>query len=167
MNKEYTRMRAFDYHWAKAILNGHKNVEVGSQITKPGTIAIYAKKKEIPKHKKKELVKHFSLLEYAGLINYNTFHELSKSVMYPEHLGYVLGTVEIAYVRKQVSALQFHGSAGMHLAPDEYYKAGHTHLWVLKNPVKFDNPVKIEKYNSGGPWSKIENNKLYSDAISL
>lgn len=157
---EIMRMRAFDYHWAEAILKGYKNIEVGSQVTKPGTIAIYAKKKEITKHKKKEIVKHFSLLCDSGFINYNTFHELHKSVMYPEHLGYILGTVEIAYVRKQVSKLQFHGSQGMHLAPDEYYKEGHTHFWVLKNPVKFDKPIKIEKYSSGGPWAKINKSLL-------
>lgn len=160
MNEELTRMRAFDYHWAKAIVDGYKHIEVGSQITKPGIMAIYAKKKEIPKHKKKEIIKHFSRLCDSGLIDFNTFHELHKSVMYPEYLGYVLGTVEVAYVRKNISELQFHGSMGMHLAPKEYYKEGHTHFWVLKNHVKFDKPIKIEKWNSGGPWAKIDKNML-------
>lgn len=153
------RIRAFDYHWARAIVNGYKTVEVGSQITQPGIIAIYAKKKEPTKKKKEELIKHFSRLCDSGFIDFNTFHEIHKSIKYPENLGCIIGTVEVAYVRKNISEVQFHGSKGMHLAPDEYYKEGHTHFWVLKNRVKFEKPVPF-KWNSGGPWGKVDKSIL-------
>ena len=154
-----TRVRAFENVYANAIVKRYKNVEVGSQITKPGIIAIYAKKKEPTKKKKEELIKHFRFLWSDGFIDYNTFHEIHKSIKCPGNLGCIIGTVEVAYVKKNISELQFHGSKGMHLAPDEYYKEGHTHFWVLKNPVKFDNPIPF-KWNSGGPWGKVDKSIL-------
>ena len=97
------RARAFENVYANAIVKGYKNVEVESQITKPGMIAIYAKKKEPTKKKKEELIKHFSRLCDSGFIDFNTFHEIHKSIKYPENMGCIIGTVEVAYIRKNIS----------------------------------------------------------------
>lgn len=159
---ELMRVRAFEYPYAWAILEEIKHIEVASQITQPGTIAIYAKKREMPRKQKEELIKHFNKLNINGFIEYETFTRLRESVLYPENLGCVLGTVEIAYVRKNISELQFRGSEGMHIAPKEYYKEGHTQFWVMRNPVKFDKPIEI-KWNSCGPWGKVDKSILGID----
>lgn len=67
----------------------------------------------------------------------------------------ILGTVEIYDSPTYMTRGLFTAMEPAHRAPEKYYKEGRTFFWYLKNPVKFAEPVKLDRWPSGGPWARI------------
>ncbi len=153
MNNEddYIRVLAVRQPWASLIIEGLKTIEVRSRNTNiRGQVAIYAGQ-HVPSQTEIDWVAKWFDSHYENPM------ELIKK-MSSAGLGQVLGTVEITDSKECGAWSAFNDTRKFHWNVPIYYSQflkNKKVFWHLKNPVKFVEPVKLEKWPSGGPWAKV------------
>ncbi len=167
---EAIRVLAVRQPWASLIIEALKTIEVRSRNTTiKGPVAIYASGH---KPTKSEVSSVFGLvddLEDSGFISLHEGNEIkvvlvkSRTPEYYNMVNRVLGTVEIkkSYI---VSNDEPPHRELQHLIPlhmmHKFASRSNMFFWHLENSIKFKEPVKIDKWPSGGPWVRISKSEL-------
>ncbi len=153
MNNEddYIRVLAVRQPWASLIIEGLKTIEVRSRNTNiRERVAIYASASRYTKKDEADIISNFYCMNDNRIIPYVLYKYASDNTLRGSR-GVILGTVEIVD-----SVTMGKGALNLkrvdHLAPID---DGNYYGWCLQNPVKFVEPVKLEKWPSGGPWAKV------------
>jgi len=150
-------IRAFDPVWAELIVRGIKKIEVAKNSTKHNKILIYTTNKKYTKYEKRQLIRHISRMADQQNIPKKDAIEICNFIQNGyTNTGCIIGSIEIAKCEKNIGHWQFLETQSDHIATEEFYNGYlKTVFWILKNPNKFDLPIKIT-WPSGGPWAKVK-----------
>ncbi len=163
---DYIRVLAVRQPWASLIIEGLKDTEVRKRPIKtsypiPETVAIYASKKMPTIHDRAGC--------FSTLGRWNHYKEMSETDKLkfdrlnlqgynPANLGVIVGTVLIDKCKK-ITASDYESVYYRSYAPAAMINEN-SFIWHLKNPVKFAEPVMLNKWPSGGHWARIPKNIL-------
>lgn len=155
MDKIEIRTLAVRQPWASLIIERLKTHEVRAMNTLiTGPTLIYASKTDYSKKYQRALKEHFLELKNDGIITDNIYEQELEFIDHGIR-GAVLGIVDITYSIICRDEHVFNGFVDKHMVPKTFFKNGIAYLWELENVVKFDQPVKIDKWPSGGVWAKL------------
>lgn len=174
--EEFVRILAVRSPFAQAIMkpktedgNGRtmplKDTELRTHITQiRGPVGIYVSKKTRTIHEKNPLLGLYYHLRKLGFLTNEEYDFLRNSITSPgaPPSGYIIGIVEILdCLPHPLSPEYLENIVDHHLAPASFLPEGKPiYGWILRNPRPFKNPVKLDKWPSGGSWARISKNLL-------
>lgn len=165
MTEETIRVLAVRQPWASLIVEGLKTIEVRSRNTNVRErVAIYA---STHRPTKKELSGVWRDLEEMvmaknGVLTLDDEARIKKLISglytptYTRYTGKILGSVEITH-SGEMTATACYALRKHHFAPTP---VNTVYGWDLVDPVKFPEPIPLEKWPSGGPWARIPKSML-------
>lgn len=107
-----------------------------------------------------DLLGTFYPLYDVGRITFKEREFLESSISDYHTSGHIIGTIDIID-SLPISEELFIASTAQHFAPSSFFRKDRSmHEWILRNPKPFKNPVKLDKWLSGGPWGRIPKSKL-------
>lgn len=125
-----------------------------------GHVAIYVSHKTYSHKEVCDFLGTFYPLYDVGAISFEEREFLERSISAFQSGGRIIGTVEIID-SLPITEEMFKASAAQHFAPASYFRRDkQMYEWILRNPSPFKNPVKLDKWLSGGPWGRIPKSKL-------
>lgn len=158
--EETIRVLAVRQPWASLIVEGLKTIEVRSRNTNmTGKVAIYASKNIYTEAEGNAFLDMIYRMEDAKTITTEK-RGLIENTLYDNVRGKIIGTVVIYDSTKPVNTLEYEIFQDAHFAPNSYYETNKTYFWHLADPVKFPEPIPLDKWPSGGPWARIPKSML-------